>query len=135
METILRQYGLKATKGRLAVLDILKGAHVPMCALDVYKVIKDETTASLSTVYRILNQLTEVGLLEASVQQEDVTYYEYHGHEHNHYIVCSKCGKFTPIHNCPLKDLDDHIAKSTGYAITGHSFQLEGICPDCLNKK
>ena len=135
METILRQHGLKATKGRLAVIDILKDAHVPMCALDVYNAIKDETTASLSTVYRILNQLTEAGILEASVQQEDVTCYEFHNEEHNHYIVCSKCGKFTPIHNCPLKDLDDHIENSTGYAITGHSFQLEGICPDCLNKR
>ncbi|MDD7363495.1 MAG: Fur family transcriptional regulator [Peptoniphilus sp.] len=134
MEQLLRQHGLKATKGRIEVLRLLKEAHTPMCASDVYKLTSKHTTSSLSTVYRILNQLTDIGLLEASVQQEDVTYYEYKEDEHNHYIVCSSCGKFTPIHNCPLDDLDDHIIQSTGYTITGHSFQLEGICPDCQKK-
>lgn len=134
MEQVLRKHGLKATKGRLEVIRILKNAAKPMCASDVYTLASKKTTASLSTIYRILNQLTEIGLLEATFQQDDATYYAYKSESHDHYIVCSACGKFTPIHNCPLEDLDEHIAETTGYRITGHHFQLEGLCPECRKK-
>lgn len=131
MKEILRQRGLKATRGRLQVLKLMQRSNRPMSASEVYAAISDTACSSLSTVYRILNQLTEVGLLEASMHKDEVTYYEYKTEVHNHYIVCSECGKFTPIRDCPLDALDTHIVASTSYDITGHLFQLQGICPDC----
>ena len=135
MENLLREKGLKATKGRLEVLKILKEARRPMSAAQVFREVPKEVCASLSTVYRILNQLTDADILQASLQQDECTYYEYRNEEHRHYIVCSRCGKLAPIDDCPLDALDEHILRSTGYAITGHRFQLEGICPDCLKKE
>ena len=135
MENLLREKGLKATKGRLEVLNILKEAARPMSAAQVFHEMPKEVCASLSTVYRVLNQLTEADILQASLQQDECTYYEYRNEEHRHYIVCSRCGKLAPIDDCPLDALDEHILRSTGYAITGHRFQLEGICPDCLKKE
>ena len=135
MENLLREKGLKATKGRLEVLKILKEARRPMSAAQVFHEVSKEVCASLSTVYRILNQLTDADILQASLQQDECTYYEYRNEEHRHYIVCSRCGKLAPIDDCPLDALDEHILRSTGYAITGHRFQLEGICPDCLKKE
>ena len=134
MEKLLREKGLKATKGRLEVLKILEKAPGPMCAMDVFKKTPRAVCASLSTVYRILNQLTEAGILQASLEQDESTYYEMKGGGHHHYIVCARCGKLAPIDDCPLDALDEHIMRATGYAITGHRFQLEGICPDCLKK-
>ena len=135
MENLLREKGLKATKGRLEVLKILKEAARPMSAAQVFHELPKDACASLSTVYRILNQLTGADILQASLQQDECTYYEYRNEEHRHYIVCSRCGKLAPIDDCPLDALDEHILRSTGYAITGHRFQLEGICPDCLKKE
>ena len=135
MENLLREKGLKATKGRLEVLKILKEAARPMSAAQVFQDLPKDACASLSTVYRVLNQLTEADILQASLQQDECTYYEYRNEEHRHYIVCSRCGKLAPIDDCPLDALDEHILRSTGYAITGHRFQLEGICPDCLKKE
>lgn len=135
MENLLREKGLKATKGRLEVLKILKEAARPMSAAQVFHDLPKDACASLSTVYRVLNQLTEADILQASLQQDECTYYEYRSEEHRHYIVCSRCGKLAPIDDCPLDALDEHILRSTGYAITGHRFQLEGICPDCLKKE
>lgn len=134
MENLLREKGLKATKGRLEVLKILKEARRPMSAAQVFRETPKDMCASLSTVYRILNQLTEADILQASLEQDESTYYEYRNEEHRHYIVCSRCGKLAPIDDCPLDALDEHIMRATGYAITGHRFQLEGICPDCLKK-
>lgn len=133
MEELLRKKGLKATKGRLEVLKIMEQARVPMCAMDVFNETPRAISASLSTVYRILNQLTEAGILQVSLEQEESTYYEMKG-DHHHYIVCARCGKLAPIDDCPIDALDEHIMRATGYAITGHRFQLEGICPDCLKK-
>ena len=76
MEELLREKGLKATKGRLEVLKILEKAPGPMCAMDVFKKTPRAVCASLSTVYRILNQLTEAGILQASLEQDESTYYE-----------------------------------------------------------
>ena len=135
MENLLREKGLKATKGRLEVLKILKEARRPMSAAQVFRETPKDMCASLSTVYRVLNQLTDADILQASLQQDECTYYEYRNEEHRHYIVCSRCGKLAPIDDCPLDALDEHILRSTGYAITGHRFQLEGICPDCLKKE
>lgn len=135
MENLLREKGLKATKGRLEVLKILKEARRPMSAAQVFRETPKDMCASLSTVYRILNQLTEADILQASLEQDESTYYEYRNEEHRHYIVCSRCGKLAPIDDCPLDALDEHILRSTGYTITGHRFQLEGICPDCLKKE
>ncbi len=135
MENLLREKGLKATKGRLEVLKILKEARRPMSAAQVFRETPKDMCASLSTVYRILNQLTEADILQASLEQDESTYYEYRNEEHRHYIVCSRCGKLAPIDDCPLDALEKHILRSTGYTITGHRFQLEGICPDCLKKE
>lgn len=135
MENLLREKGLKATKGRLEVLKILKEARRPMSAAQVFHEVPKDMCASLSTIYRILNQLTEADILQASLQQDESTYYEYRNEEHRHYIVCSRCGKLAPIDDCPLDALEKHILRSTGYTITGHHFQLEGICPDCLKKE
>ena len=134
MEELLREKGLKATKGRLEVLKILEKAPGPMCAMDVFKKTSRTVCASLSTVYRILNQLTEAGILQASLEQDESTYYEMKGTAHHHYIVCARCGKLAPIDDSSLDALDEPIMRATGYAITGHRFQLEGICPDCLKK-
>lgn len=104
-----------------------------MCAMDVFKKTPRAVCASLSTVYRILNQLTEAGILQASLEQDESTYYEMKGGGHHHYIVCARCGKLAPIDDCPLDALDEHIMRATGYAITGHRFQLEDL-PGLLKK-
>lgn len=134
MKEILRKNDLKATKGRIEVLKLMEATPGPLNAEDVYSQIPRSVCSSLSTVYRILNQLTEVGLLRGSLQQNGITYYEFAGEDHHHYIVCSQCGKIATLEGCPVEKLDAEIQKNTGYRITGHVFQLKGLCPDCQKK-
>lgn len=134
MKEIIRKHGLKATNGRVEVLKYLEKNRGPISAEEMYGEIPRSICSSLSTIYRILNQLTEVGLLRASLEQNGVTYYEYAGEGHRHYIVCESCGELTPIDNCPLEVLDEHIRSTTGYKITGHIFKMKGICKNCQGK-
>lgn len=134
MEKILRQYGMKVTKGRVEVLNLMETAEIPMSAEEVYSKIPRTTCSSLSTVYRILNQLTEKGLLQSSLKQNGITYYEKANSEHRHYIVCTECGKIAPLENCPMDAIDNYIRKDTGFDITNHVFELTGICPECKER-
>ncbi|MDO5713915.1 MAG: Fur family transcriptional regulator [Tissierellia bacterium] len=131
MEELIRSKNLKLTKGRLEVLKLMYDSEVPMSADEVYAKIPRTICSSLSTVYRVLNQLTEKGLLQSSLKQNGITYYEKASDEHRHYITCSSCGKIVPLENCPMDAIDNYIRKDTGYEITGHIFELTGICPDC----
>ncbi len=132
LDDLLRKNGLKVTKGRKEVLKLMEEKKdLPMKAEQVYDLIPRSVCASLSTVYRILNQLSEKGLLKSMLYQNGIMYYQYDSGEHRHYIVCSKCGKVAALENCPMDAFDNYIRKDTGFDITGHIFELTGICPDC----
>ncbi|VFB16160.1 Zinc-specific metallo-regulatory protein [Urinicoccus massiliensis] len=135
LENLLRKNGLKVTKGRKEVLRLMeKRKDEPMKAEQVYDLVPREICSSLSTVYRILNQLSQKGLLKSTLYQNGIMYYQYNSGEHRHYIVCSKCGKVAALENCPMDAFDNYIRKDTGFDITGHVFELTGLCPDCKEK-
>lgn len=134
LEEILRDHHLKVTKGRLQVLKLMEEAKGPMKADEVYDSIPRSICSSLSTVYRILNQLSEKEILKSTMYQNGIMYYSYNNGQHRHYIVCSECGRVAALENCPMDAIDNYIRKDTGFDITGHVFELTGICPDCKHK-
>ncbi|MDO5301461.1 MAG: Fur family transcriptional regulator [Tissierellia bacterium] len=135
MKHLLREHQLKATKGRVAVMELLFHEKKPLSAEEIHERINDEMATSLSTIYRILAQLTEVGILRNSLSLGGADYYEWNGDpHHHHYIICESCGRVDPLHNCPLEHLNRHVQEETGYTITGHQFQLQGLCRDCQEK-
>lgn len=135
MKDILRENNLKVTKGRLEVLRILNSSSAPMSVDDIYKKISTDICKSLTTAYRIVNQLEEANIIRKVLKTDGISYYEMNTNSHKHYIVCSKCGKLTPIDHCPIKPLQSEVEKETGYEITGHLIELTGICPDCKENK
>lgn len=135
MKDILRKCGLKVTKGRVEVLKLLKKRDRPMTAEEVYSIIPRDICSSLSTVYRILNQLSEKGILTKSLKQNGITYYEYSTDVDKHFIVCSNCGKIERVDYCPMDEAQKIIKDQTGYDINGHLVEFTGICPDCKKKK
>ena len=54
---------------------------------------------------------------------------------HRHYLICTQCGSSVPIPGCPLEELERNLGERTGFAITGHSLELYGHCPQCIHKK
>ncbi len=137
---ILKAYGLKNTPGRRAVLEVLEGSEGPITAEEVYRRIlaaegpgdKTESGVCLSTVYRTLSTLAEKGLLLRSAGREGTLSYQLKGMGHRHYLICTRCGATVPISGCPLEELERALGDSTGFAITGHSLELYGLCPRCI---
>lgn len=141
-DSFLKEYGLKNTPGRQAVLSVLARAEEPVTAEEVFRRLSEEPgqgkkdrRASLSTVYRTLSVLTEKGLLLKTTGKDGVLGYQLRDSRHRHYLICTGCGSAVPIPGCPLEKLEQSMGAETGFAITGHHLELFGLCPRCAGKE
>lgn len=132
-EDLLRQHGLKITRQRLAILDILDRKQAPLSTEDVYiELQKLDVAVNLSTVYRTMDAMRDKGLIrEAALAGDNRVMYEMARMEHRHYLVCIGCKKFIPLDGCPIKEYVSGVASQTHYAIAGHRLDIFGYCPQC----
>lgn len=131
---LLKEYNLKITTPRKEVLKVLYESEVPLNAEQIYKLASKNKSPNFTSMYRILNQLNELNIIDKSLYQNGVYYYEIlNTKKHNHYIICEKCGKMSTLSNCPIDEYKNSIEKETGYKLENHFIEFIGICPDCLN--
>lgn len=132
----LARNGLKNTKKRTAILDILEQSDQPLAADQVFLELKKRgVPANLSTVYRILEVLSDKKLIvKLTIPGDSKTLFEYNRKVHRHYLICLGCKKIMAIGRCPLADYEKSLAKETNYAIAGHKLDIYGYCPECRAK-
>lgn len=129
----LKSSGLKNTKQRLALLDILQQSDQPISAEQVYLKLKEKNISiHLSTVYRTLETLAAKNLInKLNLSCNSVALFEYNRMDHRHYLVCMGCNKILPIEHCPLVDYEKTLAKNTKFDVIGHKLDIYGYCPKC----
>lgn len=132
----LKQSGLKNTKHRTTILNMMKQSDDPMPAEQIYIQLKEEgVSINLSTVYRTLEVLTERGLLNKhSIINDSRALYEYNRRVHKHFLVCMGCKKMLTIEHCPLEEYEKTLEKETDFIISGHKLDIYGYCADCQKK-
>ena len=126
----LKSTGLKATLPRLKILEIFqKGGQRHMTAEDVFRVLLEERSdIGLATVYRVLTQFEQAGILTRHHFESDRAVYELNqGHHHDH-IVCMECGQVVEFYDPELEALQERIAARYGFEIVDHSLYLYGRC-------
>ena len=133
----LKTHGLKNTKQRKAILNVLSHSGTPLSAEDIYIRLKVENEdVSLSTVYRTLEQLCEHDVLQrVTLSGDNRMAYVIEEKEHHHYIVCTQCKRILPISHCPLQAFEKALAQETGFVLQGHRLDLYGLCPQCQQKQ
>ena len=127
----LRAAGKRITPERKLLLRIISdNAHLH--ASEIYRLATEEDPRiSLSTVYRTVNLLNELGLVEASVLGEDHYHYEVCSNEHYH-LICLGCGKVAEIPSVgALKKLGEKV----GFEAVGVKLELVGYCEKCRKKR
>ena len=124
--------GMKRTKQRAAVLDILEHADIPLSAMEIHaRVGHGDTPVWLSTVYRILELFTEKGVvIKTTVLDGDMAYYERNRHAHHHYAVCVDCHKIVAVNNCPMAEFEPKLSDDA-FRVMGHRVEMYGYCRDC----
>ncbi len=130
--TELRKAGLKVTLPRVKILEILqdpKNQHIS--AEDVYKILLDlGEDIGLATVYRVLNQFDDAGILTRHHFEGGKSVFELTGANHHDHLVCLKCGKVIEFEDDIIERRQLEIAKTNGIKLTHHSLYLYGECED-----
>lgn len=130
--------GIKWTKQRKDVYEVLLQATEPLSAVQIYNHI-DKTDKSgnyaVSTIYRILAAFEEKNLVNKTNWMGDGTVvYELNRGGHTHYAVCLECHKRIPLPSCPFAHM--HLDQETDdFTITSHKLELYGYCKECKSAK
>jgi Fur family ferric uptake transcriptional regulator len=129
----LKKAGLKITLPRVKILQILENSQSHhLSAEDVYRVLlESDEDIGLATVYRVLTQFQEAGLVTRHNFEGGHSVFELDLGTHHDHLVCVKCGKVDEFIDQVIEDRQKEIAEKAGYRITDHSLNMYGICPDC----
>ena len=135
----LNEMGLKATLPRLKVLSLFENSDSRhLSAEDVYKRLMQEgMEIGLATVYRVLTQFEQAGLLVRHHFESDKAVFELNHGEHHDHLVCLQCGHVEEFYDAEIEKRQARVAKDRGFAIHDHSLHLYADClkEDCPQKK
>lgn len=129
----LHRYGLKNTKQRQLVLQLLLKKQGMLTAEELYKqLLALDETVNFSTVYRILEMFTQKGLTEKSYLSNSRKYgFTLHALGHRHRLICLRCHKVIEVEHCPIAEFEQRLAQKTDFSIVGHNLEWYGYCPGC----
>jgi Fur family transcriptional regulator, ferric uptake regulator len=134
----LKNTGLKATLPRLKILDVFqKGSQRHMTAEDVFRVLLEERSdIGLATVYRVLTQFEQAGILTRSNFESGKAVYELNEGTHHDHLVCLDCGKVEEFYDAEIEKRQQAVAKAKGFTIADHALSLYAHCTKnpCPNK-
>ena len=126
----LKKAGLKVTLPRLKILEILKepkNQHIS--AEDVYKILLEQgEDIGLATVYRVLNQFDDAGILDRHHFEGGKSVFEISDKNHHDHLVCLDCCKVIEFEDDVIETRQSEIAQSHGIKLTNHSLYLYGRC-------
>ncbi|MDD3017857.1 MAG: ferric iron uptake transcriptional regulator [Comamonas sp.] len=132
----LKSTGLKATLPRLKILEIFqttKQRH--MTAEDVFRVLLGERSdIGLATVYRVLMQFEQAGILLRSNFEGAKAVYELNEGQHHDHLICTSCDKVEEFYDPEIEKRQQMVAQQRGWSIQDHSMSLYGLCAACLKK-
>ena len=129
----LKDAGLKITLPRIKILQVLEQSTVQhVSAEDVYKMlIAADEEIGLATVYRVLTQFEQAGLVARHNFEGGHSVFELSKQDHHDHIVCQKCGKIAEFSDEKIESRQREVAESLGYILLDHNLNMYGLCPDC----
>lgn len=131
----LKKAGLKVTLPRLKILEILQlpeNQHIS--AEEVYKILLDQgEDIGLATVYRVLNQFDDAGILNRHHFEGGKSVFEISNKNHHDHLVCLDCGRVMEFEDDVIEQRQNEIARTHDIKLTNHSLYLYGNCQkkDC----
>lgn len=135
----LKNTGLKTTLPRLKILNLFEQSSVRhLSAEDVYKELLNEgEDIGLATVYRVLTQFEQAGLLERHHFESGKAVFELKSDGHHDHLVCLQCGKVEEFYDAEIEKRQMAVAKERGFKLQEHSLSLYADCikTDCADRR
>lgn len=131
----LKSAGLKATFPRLKILDIFRRADPRhQSAEDVYRtLIAEDVDIGLATVYRVLTQFEQAGILTRSQFDGTRAVFELNDGDHHDHLICTSCGKVVEFYDMNIEKRQHDVAREHGFTLESHTMMLYGICTTCTD--
>ena len=130
----LSSAGLRMTNQRGLILEIIRQGHLD--ADEVYRRARDkQPRLSLSTVYRTLRRLRELGLVDELHFDEAHHHYEVRPSTEHHHLVCLGCGKIVEFEYKLSQRMKQDIARKQGFEVTGVEVNMTGYCAKCRQRR
>lgn len=128
----LQEHGYRLTEARRAVVDAIQRSKYALTPVQVFDLARKKYAAlGLVTVYRTLEKLEELHLIQRVHQPQGCQAFIAAGHGHEHLLLCQNCGQVTFFAGDDLEALIATISTKTGYQIQDHWLQLFGLCQAC----
>ena len=126
----LKSTGLKATLPRLKILEIFQqGGQRHMTAENVFRVLLEERSdIGLATVYRVLTQFEQAGILSRSHFESGKAVYELNEGQHHDHLVCLDCGRVEEFYDAEIDKRQNDVATTKGFVIADHALSLYAHC-------
>jgi Fur family ferric uptake transcriptional regulator len=126
----LKSSGLKATLPRIKILEVFqRTTQRHMTAEDVFKVLLAEgADVGLATVYRVLMQFEQAGLLSRNHFETGKSVFELNEGKHHDHLVCMDCGRVEEFFDAEIEKRQTRIARERGFEITEHALYLYAEC-------
>ncbi|HET6746904.1 MAG TPA: Fur family transcriptional regulator [Candidatus Saccharimonadales bacterium] len=120
---------LRTTTSRMAILQIFKEAKAPLSPVEITKI---NPAIDKVSVYRTIEVFTKIGLT-TRVAHGWKERYELASpfRPHHHHLLCNNCGAIEEIQSDNLEKMIDIIAHGQGFEVTGHTFEINGLCRKC----
>ncbi|MCT4598789.1 MAG: transcriptional repressor [Vallitalea sp.] len=134
---ILKEKGFKLTTQRRTVLDVLQrneGKH--LTAEEIYEIVKkDCPEIGLATVYRTIQLLHELKLIDKLNLDDGYIRYEIgkfnNDHHHHHHLICERCGNVIEVEDDLMESIEERFQNNYDFQVTDHKVKFYGICRNC----
>ena len=131
----LKKLGLKATPPRIKILHLLENSVAHLRAEEIYHILLGMgEEIALATVYRVLTQFEEAGLIIKHHFDAGHSVFELNKGEHHDHLVCLKCGRIDEFFDEAIEARQLSVAEKYGYQIMHHTMYLYGICSSCTRE-
>ena len=125
----------RMTLQRKTILNILRQTKSHPSADEIYELVRKQLPRiSLGTVYRNLELLAKMGLIQKLELGGTIKRFDWNPNKHYH-IRCLVCGQVDDAPIAPLNKLEDELYGATVFSIIGHRLEFEGLCPNCTEKE
>jgi len=126
----LKNAGLKATVPRLKIINLFEASKVRhLTAEDVYRqLLADGVDIGLATVYRVLTQFEQAGLLARHHFESGKAVFELNEGRHHDHLVCMQCGRVEEFYDAEIEKRQAKVARERGFEIVEHALYLYADC-------
>lgn len=124
--------GLRATKQRAAVVELLNENDDFRSAQDIHEQLRDRGEGiGLTTVYRTLQSLSDAAEIDVLRGESGEAVYRRCSEHHHHHLVCRRCGYTVEIEGPSVETWADQVAAANGFAEIAHTVEIAGLCGSC----